>query len=120
MAHKFEVGGYLREPARHGGRIQRVVSLTPSGLPRVQSCKGDPYVIRGCDPATEAEWLEQERRDASERRVRAMRRCFHAALTVDHQPAPVDQQAALIDAAAADWLRASGWTVTAPGAGDAS
>ena len=115
MAHKFDVGGYLREPEQYGkgGRIQRVVSLTPSGLPRIQPGKGAPYVIRDCYPATEAEWLEQERVGALERRLRAP----FGGLDLRNRP---DRRVALLDAAAADWLRASGWTVTAPGAGDAS
>ena len=117
MAHNFEIGGYLREPEHYGrrGRIQRVVGLTRSGLPRIQPREGDPYTIRGCSPATEADWLEQERQDATEHRIRALDRRLRAPLGGVDMRDQSDQRAALIDAAAADWLRASGWTVTAPG-----
>ena len=119
-AARFEVGGYLRlrdhELRRGRGRVCRVVSLTPSGLPRIQPRDGAPaHVAYGCRPATEAEWLEQERQDVTKRRIWTLDRRLRAALD---EPRVLDLRVALINAAAADWLRESGWTVTAPGVPD--
>ena len=66
-------------------------------------------------PATEAEWLEQERQDVTKRRIWTLDRRLRAALD---EPRVLDLRVALINAAAADWLRESGWTVTAPGVPD--